>query len=83
MDFIIEAFLEIFFDGFISYSKTKKAPKIFRYFVLTFLLGVFALLLYFSYLLRDEGYIMVFMAVLSFFVITYAIKLKSAYKKLN
>ena len=37
MDFVIEAFFKNVLKGFVYNSKTKKAPRIFRYYVLRIL----------------------------------------------
>lgn len=75
MEFFIELISEIFLEGFVEFAKSERAPKLFRVFVFTILIFLVAMLLYLSYIFREDLGLMLFMGSMGFILLAYTINL--------
>lgn len=71
MGCILEALTEIFFEGVIEFSTSKKAPRLLKVFVLACLLFLVALLGYWAYIFREDIGLLLFMGTMSVLMLLY------------
>lgn len=71
MGCILEALAEIFFEGVVEFSTSKRAPRMLKVFVLASLIFLVALLAYWAYIFREDIGLLLFMGTTSLLMLFY------------